>query len=217
MLCRGTRWGTPVTACTAAPRRPGGGSRGVQGSRGSRSPGGAGSPRGKRGTGAVEGPEGRKVGQGQGPPQTGISPLTVPAAPSIVPIHLKRLSDSGKAEMPLSPDICGDSSSGRSWTTPHPVQPQVPLGPPTPVLVPGYANPNWAAGPHSPSAPSVPAAACGESARYRPAHRGSPRPEPQPRSRPRSPLPHRSSGRRGPGLGRFAGGCAGHGGGVGVL
>lgn len=31
----------------------------------------------------------------------------------MVPIHLKRLSDSGKAEMPLSPDICGGSASGR--------------------------------------------------------------------------------------------------------
>lgn len=32
---------------------------------------------------------------------------TVPWAPSMVPTHLKRLSDSGNAEMPLSPDICG--------------------------------------------------------------------------------------------------------------
>lgn len=31
---------------------------------------------------------------------------TVPWAPSMVPTHLKRLSDSGKAEIPLSPDIC---------------------------------------------------------------------------------------------------------------
>lgn len=42
--------------------------------------------------------------------------LTVPAAPSMVPIHLKRLSDSGKAEMPLSPDIYGDSVSGQPGT-----------------------------------------------------------------------------------------------------
>lgn len=34
----------------------------------------------------------------------------------MVPIHLKRLSDSGKAEMPLSPDICGGSTSGRPGT-----------------------------------------------------------------------------------------------------
>lgn len=112
---------------------------------------------------------------GQGPcPQTRISPLTVPAAPSMVPIHLKRLSDSGKAEMPLSPDICGGSASGRAETLPTPVQPGLPLGPPTPGLVPGSTNPDSAPGPHSPSAPSIPAAACGESARYRPAHRGSP-------------------------------------------
>ena len=37
--------------------------------------------------------------------------LTVPAAPWMVPTHLKRLSDSGKAEIPLSPDIWGGNTT----------------------------------------------------------------------------------------------------------
>lgn len=83
-------------------------------------------------------------------PQTGISPLTVPAAPSMVPIHLKRLSDSGKAEMPLSPDICGGSALGRPRTPP----------PPHPASVPGAFGdpqlPAWSQDPQTTTRPRGP-------------------------------------------------------------
>lgn len=98
--------------------------------------------------------------------------------------------------MPLSPDICGDSAQG---------------------------------GPGHPPAPGVPPRAPTHHQRHQlllqPAGRraalqhraGGTPPAPSPSPSPASPLPHRAAGRRGSRLSTFAGGRAGHGGGVGVL
>lgn len=138
------------------------------------------------GVGDREGGGGASCGAARG--------LTVPAAPSMVPIQRKRLSDSGKAEMPLSPDICEAAPSA-------PARPAPPLCPRS----------------HSPSAPPAPAAACGDNAlRVAPATAGGAAQRP-PAPGPASPLPHGAAGGRGSRLGPFAGGGAGHGGGVGVL
>lgn len=102
----------------------------------------------------------------------------------MVPIHLKRLSDSGKAEMPLSPDICGGSALGRDTPRHAPAQ-----------FSPGRLwdpqPPAWSQDPQTPTQPVGPThhqrhqfllQPAGKTHVYRPAHRGSPHPHPSPGS-----------------------------------
>lgn len=185
-------------------------------SQGGRSPRGGGKPRGRRGTEEVEGwdqpqVKGGRWGRVSAPLDRDLASHR-PGGAVNGPDPLEEVVGLGEGRNAFVTGHLRGQHVRAARDTPRPppllalVQPQEPSEPPTP---------NSAPGPHSPSAPSVLAAACGERARYRPAHRGSPRPQPRPW--PRSPLPHRAAGRRGPGLGRFAGSCAGHGGGVGVL